>query len=45
MSKGEKSYPQAPEKTLDSKMNAKMLEVTGFQKPRKTEHHKHQNNN
>lgn len=43
MSKGEKSYPQAPEKTLDSKESSKMLEVTGFQNPRKTEHHKNQN--
>ncbi|MFD2369216.1 hypothetical protein ACFSO0_04370 [Brevibacillus sp. GCM10020057] len=43
MSKGEHTYPQAPEKTLDSKMSSKMMEVVGFQKPRKTEHHKTQN--
>jgi hypothetical protein len=43
VSKGEKTYPQAPEKTLDSKESSKMLEVVGFQNPRKTEHHKTQN--
>ncbi|MEK3742073.1 hypothetical protein NST23_05170 [Brevibacillus sp. FSL K6-0770] len=43
MSEGEKTYPQAPEKTLDSKESSKMLEVVGFQNPRKTEHHKTQN--
>jgi hypothetical protein len=43
LSKGEHMYPQAPEKTLDSKESSKMLEVVGFQKPRKTEHHKTQN--
>lgn len=43
MPKGEKTLPQAPEQTLDSKASAKMLEVTGFQNPRKTEHHKRQN--
>lgn len=43
MSKGEKTYPQAPEKTLDSKASSKMLEVVGFQNPRKTEYHKTQN--
>lgn len=43
MSKGEKSYPQAPEKTLNSKDSTKMLEVVGFQKPRLTEHHNTQN--
>ncbi|WP_176560374.1 hypothetical protein [Brevibacillus dissolubilis] len=43
MSKGEKSFPQAPEKTItDPKMSAKPLEVLGFQNPRKTEHHKTQ---
>ncbi|MGC5325812.1 hypothetical protein [Brevibacillus sp. SYSU BS000544] len=43
MSKGEKSFPQAPEKTIqDPKMGSKMMEVTGFQKPRLTEHHKPQ---
>ncbi|CAM3602831.1 hypothetical protein [Brevibacillus sp. AY1] len=43
MSKGGNIYPKAPEKTLDSKMSSKMLEVVGFQNPRKTEHHKTQN--
>jgi hypothetical protein len=42
VSKGEKTYPQAPEKTLDPKMSSKMMEVVGFQNPRKTEHHKTQ---
>ncbi|MFM1655288.1 hypothetical protein ACI7RC_24810 [Brevibacillus sp. B_LB10_24] len=42
MSKGEKTYPQAPEKTLDSKMSSKMMEVVGFQNPRLTEQHKTQ---
>ncbi|MGE5702973.1 MAG: hypothetical protein ACM32O_10615 [Clostridia bacterium] len=42
MSKGEKSYPKAPEKTLEPKMSSKMMEVTGFQNPRLTEHHKEQ---
>jgi hypothetical protein len=40
VSKGEKTFPQAPEKTMDPKMNSKMMEVVGFQNPRKTEHHK-----
>lgn len=40
MSKGEKSFPQAPEKTMDNKDSSKMMEVVGFQNPRLTEHHK-----
>jgi hypothetical protein len=41
MSKGEKTYPQAPEKTFaDPKMGSKMMEVVGYQHPRLTEHHK-----
>ena len=40
MSKGENTYPQAPEKTMDPKMSSKMMEVVGFQHPRKTERHK-----
>lgn len=40
MSKGEKTRPQAPEKTMDPKMSSKMMEVVGFQHPRLTEHHK-----
>lgn len=43
VSKGEKTYPQAPEKTLDPKESSKMMEVVSFQNPRKTEHHKTQN--
>jgi hypothetical protein len=42
VSKGEQTYPQAPEKTMDPKMSSKMMEVVGFQNPRKTEHHKTQ---
>ena len=43
MSKGEKTYPQTPEKTIqDPKMGSKTMEVLGFQNPRLTEHHKDQ---
>lgn len=41
MSKGEKTFPQAPEKTIqDPKMGSKTMEVLSFQNPRLTEHHK-----
>lgn len=42
MSKGDQSFPQKPEKTMDPKESSKMMEVVGFQNPRKTEHHKTQ---